>query len=131
MLNFWTVRFLKTETESEPNFFRTSLLSGVCLKMIVEERCVVAAKIDLGGHRLQPAFRLPLRTKIELHFYGRWKKPQVPPIFSCWDCMAEEVSKPVYYAVTGPRRSCLYSLSYHIIYHITSHHVVSCHVITT
>ena len=83
------------------------MIHDVYLKTIVEERSVVAAKLDRGGRRLQPAFRLPLRTKIELHFYGRWKKSNDPPSFSRWDCVAEEVSKSVYHAATGSRR-CLH-----------------------
>jgi len=69
--------------------------------MIVEELSVVAAKISGGGARLQPSFHLPLRTKIELHFYGRWKRSQEPPGCSSWDNVAEEVSRFVYHTVTG------------------------------
>ena len=82
----------------------------VCLKMIVEEKSVVAAKIDLRGNRLQPSFRLPLRTKIELHFFGRWKRSKDPPDFSRWDGMAEEVNKAVYREVTGCPTCLLYHL---------------------
>jgi len=72
----------------------------VCLKMIIDEMTVVAAKLDRGG-RAQPSFRLPLRTRLELHFHGRWKKSVDPPSFSRWDCVAEEVNKAVYHAATG------------------------------
>ena len=69
--------------------------------MIIEEQSVVAAKINRGGRRLQPSFRIPLRTRVELHFYGRWKNSPDPPSSSRWDSMAEEVSKAVYSTVTG------------------------------
>ena len=67
---------------------------------MVKEMSVVAAKLDYTNCPL-PSFRLPLRTKIELHFYGRWKESQVSPSISRYDFMAEEVSKPVYHEVTG------------------------------
>lgn len=70
-------------------------------EMIVEEKSVVAAKLDREGRRLHPSFRLPLRTRIELHFHARWKKSADPPNVSRWDCMAEEVTKSVYHTVTG------------------------------
>jgi len=81
---------------------RTRLIVSydVCLKMIIEERTVVAAKLDRGG-RAQPSFRLPLRTRLELHFHGRWKKSVDPASYSRWDCVAEEVNKSVYHAATG------------------------------
>ena len=79
------------------------MMIDVRLKRLIEEQCVVAAKIDRGCSRLMPSFRLPLRTKLELHFYGRWKKSDEPPCFSRWDSTAEEVSKAVYYEVTGAR----------------------------
>ena len=61
----------------------------------------MAAKIDAAGCP-QPSFRLPLRTRIELHFYGRWKESaQVSPSVSRYDLMAEEVTKSVYHQVTG------------------------------
>jgi len=77
------------------------MLHVVCLKMIVAEQSVRAAKIDRGGRHLQPSFRLPLRTQIDLRFYGRWKKSEDPPNLSRWDWMAEEVSKSAYHEATG------------------------------
>ena len=77
-----------------------STSSLLYLKAIVKETSVVAAKIDAAG-RPQPSFRLPLRTKIELHFYGRWKETQASPSVSCYDFVAEEVTKSVYHQVTG------------------------------
>jgi len=80
------------------------VVSVFYLKAIVKETSVVTAKIDPAG-RPHPSFRLPLRTKIELHFYGRWKESRVSPSISRYDVMAEEVSKSVYHEVTG-RQSC-------------------------
>jgi len=78
------------------------MLCMVCLKKIIEEPCVVAAKINRDS-RLQNSFRIPLRTKVELHFYERWTKSLHPPGSSRWDCLAEEVSPLVYHEVTGHR----------------------------
>jgi len=87
--------------------------SVLYLKAIVKERAVVTAKLNSAGCP-QPSFRLPLRTKIELHFYGRWKESQVTFSVSRYDAVAEEVNKSVYHEVTGgysllsfaPNRSC-------------------------
>jgi len=73
----------------------------VSVQMMIEEQSVVAAKIDRGGYRQHASFRIPLRTKLELHFYGRWKRSPDPPSSSRWDCLGEEVSKSVFHAVTG------------------------------
>ena len=83
------------------------MIDDVCVQRIIEERTVVAAKLDRGG-RPQSSFRLPLRTRIELHFHGRWKKSVDAPSYSRWDSVAEEVSKAVYHTVTG-HRSALFS----------------------
>ena len=81
--------------------FWATLYVRRCLKMTVTEKSVLAAKIDRESSRLNPAFLLPLRTKIELHFYERLKKSSIRPSLSRWNCMAEEVSKSVYHSVTG------------------------------
>jgi len=77
------------------------MVCAVRLKAIVDELSVLAAKIERAAGRLQPSFRLPLRTRIELHFYERWRKSKEPPSCSYWDVLAEEVSKSVYHTITG------------------------------
>jgi hypothetical protein len=62
---------------------------------VFEEMVVVAAKIACGEH-LKAAFRLPLRTCLELRFQSRWRKGTTSSKFSPWDGVTEEVTETVY-----------------------------------
>lgn len=78
------------------NWTDSTLPSNAALNVetLVEERCIVAAKISHSSH-LNEAFHLPLRTKLTIRFENRWKS-ETNPRWSQWDNMAEELTKAAY-----------------------------------
>lgn len=65
------------------------------VEKLVEERCVVAAKLSNGGH-INDAFHLPLRTRLTVRFERRWNKNCGQLKCSQADSFVEELQRTVY-----------------------------------